>query len=185
MDSLTLLIIAIGLSFDTFAVSISCGLMQKEIKFINACKIALCMAFFQAAMPVIGWFLGSSVKTFMHEIDHWIAFILLALLGIRMIYESLKHEEERKEFNPLNLKVLISISIATSIDALVVGISFALLNLNIIWSAFVIGAVTYTVAMLGILFGKKTGNLFGKRMEILGGLILIGIGTKILIEHLL
>jgi putative Mn2+ efflux pump MntP len=134
-------------------------------------------------MPVIGWGAGKSIVDFARNLDHWIAFILLLGLGIKMIYESFGREEAGK-FNPLDLKVRISMAVATSIDALVIGFSFALLEFRILISTFIIGAVTFLVSMLGLLFGKKVGARLGKRMELAGGLILIGIGTKILLEHL-
>ncbi|HNY06572.1 MAG TPA: manganese efflux pump MntP family protein [Bacteroidales bacterium] len=179
-------ILAIGLSFDSFAVSISSGLSLNKISFFNACKIAFSLSFFQALMPLIGWFIGSQVKNYMLAFDHWIAFGLLFLLGIKMIYESIEawKNGEEKKFNPLNFYVLIGMSLATSIDALAVGLSFALLGVHIIIASFIIGAVTFIISMTGILVGKKTGGRFGKQMEIIGGLILMGIGLKILIQHL-
>lgn len=184
MEILTIFLIAISLSFDTFAVSISSGLVLRQITFINATRIALTLAVFQAAMPVLGWFAGSGIKTYAENIDHWIAFGILGLLGGKMIYESFKTDPENRSFNPLDLKIMIGMAIATSIDALVVGFSFALLNYKILISVGIIGAVTYIVAMLGMLFGKKIGARMGRRMEMLGGVMLILIGLKILIEHL-
>ena len=184
MDILTLCLIGIGLSFDTFAVSVSTGLMISHIRFLQGVKVAIVLAFFQALMPFIGWFSGKQVAHFMESYDHWIAFGLLALLGLKMIYESVKKKEEKKNFNPLKLSILIGIAIATSIDALIVGVSFAFINMNIFWSVLVIGIITFLVAMLGMLFGKKVGSRFGQRMEIVGGLILIVIGIKILLSHI-
>lgn len=185
MDIITILLIAIGLSFDTFAVSVSTGLAISKIRFWQAVKIAITLAFFQAAMPFLGWFFGKQVEHLISNYDHWIAFGLLSILGIRMIYESFQKDKEDKSFNPLNTSVLIGMAVATSIDALVVGVSFAFINMNIYWSVILIGAVTFLVSMTGILFGKKAGGNHGKRMEIIGGLILIGIGLKILISHLM
>ncbi|MDP4188182.1 MAG: manganese efflux pump MntP family protein [Bacteroidota bacterium] len=184
MGFLSIFLIAVGLCFDSFAVSVSSGIVLNKIKFSDASKIAGSLAFFQATMPVLGWFAGYQVKDYIASFDHWIAFFLLLFLGVKMIYESLKSKDEPINFNPLDFKVLITLSIATSIDALLVGVSFAFLRINIAESAVIIGAVTFIISMVGILFGKKTGNKFGKKMEILGGLILIGIGVKILIEHL-
>ncbi len=185
MEIITLFLIAIGLSFDTFAVSISTGLIVNTIRFIQAVRFAIILAVSQAIMPVIGWFTGVQIKDAIIEFDHWIAFSLLLMLGLKMIFESFKKEEERKNFNPLRLITAIGIAIATSIDALVVGVSFAFLNTNIVIAVFIIGSTTFFVSMLGMLFGKKTGAHLGKKMEIVGGLILIGIGLKILIQHLL
>jgi putative Mn2+ efflux pump MntP len=184
MEILTIFLIAIGLSFDTFAVSISSGLVLRKIDFFNATKIAITLALFQAAMPVIGWLAGSGIKNYAESVDHWIAFGILALLGGKMIYESFNADPEDRSFNPLDIRVLIGMAIATSIDALIVGFSFALLNYKIVISIGIIGVVTYIVAMLGMLFGKKIGAQMGRRMEILGGVMLILIGLKILFEHL-
>jgi manganese efflux pump family protein len=136
-------------------------------------------------MPLIGWFLGFQIRNSIKEFDHWIAFILLLFMGGKMILESLKKEEEKKEFNPLKFLVLLGIAIATSIDALIVGVGFAFMKVDIATTIAIIGFITFIVSITGILIGKKTGNLFGKKAEILGGIILISIGTKILIEHLL
>lgn len=146
-------------------------------------KIAFVLAFFQGVMPMIGWLIGSGVKEYMMAYDHWIAFILLMALGIKMIYESFRHDEYRQAYNPMRLGVMVSMAIATSIDALIVGLSFAFIEVNIFITVFLIGTVTFIVSMLGILFGKKAGASLGPRMEIVGGLILIAIGLKILLEH--
>ncbi len=184
MELFTILIIAISLSFDTFAVSVSSGLILRRIDFVNASKIAVTLALFQAAMPVVGWLVGSGIKNYAESIDHWIAFGILSVLGGKMIYESFRSDPEDRSFNPLELKVMIGMAIATSIDALIVGFSFALLDYKILISVGIIGAVTYIVAMLGMLFGKKIGSRNGRRMEVIGGIMLILIGLKILLEHL-
>ena len=183
MGIITILLIAIGLSFDTFAVSVSSGLILRKINFFNATKIAFVLAFFQGVMPLIGWFIGTSVKKYMMAYDHWIAFVLLAVLGIKMIYESFRKDKDRLSINPMRFTIMVSMAIATSIDALIVGVSFAFLEVNIFITVFLIGSVTFIVSMLGLLFGKKAGAQLGPRMEIVGGLILIAIGLKILIEH--
>lgn len=183
MDYIIIFLVAVGLCFDTFAVSISSGIAKQEIVFKDALKIALTLAFFQSAMPLAGWSLGEQVKQYISEFDHWIAFGILVVLGIKMILESFKNEDE-KEFNPLNPWILISMAIATSLDALAVGISFSMISIPILISVLIIGFVTFIASMLGILFGKKTGKSFGKKIEIAGGIILIAIGTKILIEHI-
>jgi len=185
MGFYTLFVLAIGLSFDSFAVSVSSGIIRNRILFFDASKIAFSLAFFQGTMPVIGWFLGRSINETIAEFDHWIAFSLLGLLGLRMIVNSLRDREETIILDPLRPAVLLTLSIATSIDALVVGISFAFFEINIIMAVLLIGGVTFIVSMLGILFGKKIGTRFGNRIEILGGVIMIAIGVKILLEHLL
>lgn len=191
MDLATILLIAFGLSMDSFAVSVSSGLMLPSIKFNKAMIIALSLAFFQGFMPFLGWTMGLSMQHYLTPIDHWIAFTLLAVLGIRMIISSRKDEEDRECFNPLKPSTLIVMSIATSIDALIVGMSLAFVHVpeKLLWMAImipvlIIASVTFTMSMLGILFGKKVGNHLGKKMEMIGGLILLAIGTRILVEHL-
>lgn len=185
MELLTLLLIAIGLSFDTFAVSVSTGLVVCHIRFWQAVRVAVILAVFQGLMPCIGWILGRQVATFISEFDHWLAFVLLAFLGAKMIWESFEKEgKSTNNCNPLKLSIVVGMAIATSIDALVIGVSFAFLQMNILWAAFIIGLVTFLVSMLGMLFGKKVGNKLGKKMEVIGGILLIAIGLKILLEHL-
>jgi putative Mn2+ efflux pump MntP len=184
MDIITLILIAIGLSVDSFAVSVSSGLILNQITFKKALRIATSLAVFQAVMPLIGWFIGHRIESYVESFDHWLAFGLLFIIGGKMIWESFKKDDLNKKINPLELKVLIGMSIATSIDALVVGVSFAFINVNLLLTALIIGLTTGFFSMLGILFGKKTGIRFGKNMEIAGGLILIFIGAKILFEHL-
>jgi putative Mn2+ efflux pump MntP len=185
MELLTIILIGLGLTGDTLAVSVTSGLALKQIRFAQALRIAIVLAFFQAFMPLLGWFLGTQIREFIIDFDHWIAFILLNLIGGKMIIESSKKENEKKEFNPLNTMVLIGIAVATSIDALVVGVSFAFIRVDIFLSVVIIWLLTFIVSMIGIYIGKKTGDLFGKKVEILGGIILIGIGAKIVIQHLI
>ncbi|MBA4408189.1 MAG: manganese efflux pump MntP family protein [Bacteroidota bacterium] len=185
MEILTVTFLAIGLSFDSFAVSVCSGLNLPRIRFFQAAKIAVFLALFQAIMPLIGWLLGNSMKTLIEPVDHWIAFGLLSLIGGKMIIESFMSSESREIKNPLHIRVIILLSLATSIDALAVGFSFATLLEKILLPVTIIGLVTFIASMLGILLGKKTGPTFNRFAEILGGLILILIGTKILIEHLL
>lgn len=182
MDLLTLFLLSIGLCFDTFAVSVSSGLLRKEIIFWQAVRIAFFLALFQAIMPVLGWLGGITIKGWIESYDHWIALGILSILGIKMLIESFKKSEE-KNINPLDIKVIISMALATSIDAFAVGISFAIIEVNMLLAFIIIGSVTFIASMLGILFGKKTGSHFGQKMEIIGGLILIAIGIKIVIEH--
>ena len=185
MGLLTVFFIAIGLSFDSFAVATSSGILLKDISFTNAMKISFSLAFFQGLMPLIGWFAGIQLNQYIAHIHYWIAFGLLSIIGLKMIIESLKHESVRQQLNPLSLRVMLTMSIATSIDALIIGISFAVISINILPSVVLIGAVTFIIGMLGILFGKKAGKHLGRKMDIVGGLILIGIGTKILLENLM
>jgi len=184
MELFTIILIAFGLTVDSLAVSISTGLVVSHIRFTQAVRIALVLAVFQGAMPLIGWFLGFQVKDIIKDYDHWIAFILLFLIGAKMIYESFKNEETKKNFNPLKYSVMVGMAIATSIDALIVGVSFAFIDINITISIIIIGVLTFLVSMLGMLAGKRIGIFFGKKIEFLGGLVLIGIGIKILMQHL-
>ncbi len=185
MDFITLLLIAISLSFDTFAVSVSTGLAKSSIRFWQGVKVSLIFAVFQAFMPLAGWFAGSQVVSQIQDFDHWIAFGLLAALGLKMIFESFQKNDQPFGYNPLKISVLLAMAVATSIDALVVGVSFAFFEIKIFRAILVIGSVTFLVAMIGMLFGKHAGGWFGKKIEIVGGSILIGIGIKILIEHTL
>ncbi len=184
MELYTLFLISLGLCFDTFAVSVSSGIARSSLTFIQAVRIALILAIFQALMPALGWLIGREIAILIREADHWVAFGLLFLLGMKMIVEGLKHPEQKRNSNPLDIRVQLMLAIATSIDALMVGISFGTLDVHIVTASAMIGGLTFLVSMIGILFGKKTGKTFGPRMEIAGGLILILIGVKIVVEHL-
>ncbi len=184
MGFITLFIIAIGLSFDSFAVSVSSGIIRNRIIFIDASKIALSLAFFQGSMPMVGWLLGRTISQSIAAFDHWIAFGLLGLLGLRMVISGVREKKEDTIVDPLKPLILLSLSLATSIDAFIVGVSFAFLEVRMVMAVLVIGSVTFIASMVGILFGKKIGNRSNSRMEVLGGIILIAIGIKILIEHL-
>ena len=181
---ITFFLIGIGLSFDSFAVSVSCGLMKQEIRFKQAVLVAGSLAFFQALFPVIGWFLGTKFNSLIASVDHWIAFGLLAIIGIKMIIEGMKPEGILKSFNPFDLKVLVGLSVATSIDALVVGLSFGFLDVPILFPVIVIGGVTFIASMLGLLFGKNVPAKRSHQSLILGGVILTAMGFKIIAEHL-
>jgi len=186
LDLLTVIILAIGLSMDSFAVSICCGLEEQKISFQHAMKISFSFAFFQGLLPVMGWYLGTGIKVYIEKVDHWIAFVLLAFLGGKMIFESLKKEGDDKMSDVYSWKHILTLSIATSIDALVIGFTYAMVSTrNIFGGAAIIGAVTFFFAMLGIRIGKDVAGNFSQRVELLGGIILIGIGLKILIEHLI
>ena len=182
---ITFLLLGIGLSFDSFAVSVSCGLMKRQIKFKQATIVAASLASFQATFPVIGWLVGEALKNLIASVDHWIAFGLLGLIGGKMIQEGIKENGTLNNFDPFKISVLIGLSVATSIDALVVGLSFGFLNIPILYPILVIGSVTFIAAMLGMLFGKNISAKRSHQSLILGGIILIVIGLKILIEHLL
>lgn len=179
----TFFLIGLGLSFDSFAVSVSCGLARKEIRFLQACLVASSLAFFQALMPMAGWLIGSAAKNLILSFDHWIAFGLLLIVGIRMIFEGIKSESKLHSLNPFKPVVLLSLSLATSIDALVVGVSYGFLNVSVIFPVLIIGSVTFVASMLGMLFGKNIPAKLSRQSIILGGIILIGIGIKLVVEH--
>lgn len=184
MDFLTVFILAIGLSMDSFAVSVGCGLAEQKISFRHAAKISFSFAFFQGLLPVFGWFMGTEIREYVERFDHWIAVFLLLFLGGKMILQRFKSAENESISDIYSWKHIITLSIATSIDALVVGFSFALASTsNILSGALIIGAVTFFFSMLGIRIGKDVGYTFGPRVELLGGIILILIGIRILIQH--
>ncbi|MCX7986988.1 MAG: manganese efflux pump MntP family protein [Bacteroidales bacterium] len=184
MDFFAVLFVSIGLSFDTFAVSLSCGIKEKNIQFLAATRIAIVFAIFQALMPLLGWFLGITISNYVVSIDHWIAFVLLWIIGIKMVLDAWNHEKNDSSLNINDPKVIISLSLATTMDAFVIGITFAFLKVHIPMVLLIIGATTYIFSMLGMLFGKKLGQHIGNKVEFLGGIILMAIGLKILLEHL-
>ena len=184
MDLFSIVLIAIALSMDSFAVSIVNGLMMPKLRFVKAMGIAFSLAFFQAAMPYLGWFAGSVIESQIKSIDHWLAFVLLSIIGIKMIYESYKADDDVNKEESLKFSTLIVQSIATSIDALAVGISFAFLEINIYSSIIIIGIITFLFSMIGLKLGKSIGVKTKSKIEIFGGALLILIGLKILIEHL-
>lgn len=185
MDYITLLGIALGLSFDTFAVSLTCGVIKSKISFTEAMRIAFTMALFQGGLPVLGYFLGTAISQYVSTFDHWIAFGLLLFLGAAMIIGGLKKDEDKPVRDFRKLSVLLAMAAGTSIDAFAVGVSFAFLEMNIWISGLLIGAVTFLASMVAIRIGKSAGKHLGSRVEILGGLILAAIGVKILLEHLM
>jgi manganese efflux pump family protein len=185
MDLVTILLVAMGLSFDTFAVSLSFGVVQNKILFWQAVRVAIVLAVFQAGLLVTGYFLGSFVSNFIRKADHWVALGLLAFLGARMIFEGLTRKEHEKPRDYTKAGELLSVAVGTSIDAFAVGISFAILEIKIWLSGIVIGIVTFLASMTAIRIGKSAGKRLGQRVEIIGGLILIAIGIKIFIEHTL
>ena len=184
MDFISIIIIAVGLSADCFAVSVSNGFSRHHLKFKNYFIVALSFAGFQAFMPLLGWLLGSSFAENIKAADHWVAFGLLSFIGIKMIYESFHKDKKDTSEKSLNVLTIIAQSIATSIDALIVGISFAFTKVNIYESAVIIGSVTLFLSLSGFCIGKKYGKKISYRAEIIGGIILILLGIKILIEHL-
>jgi len=180
----SIILISIGLAMDAFAVSITNGITIQCLKLKHAVNIAIFFGGFQALMPLIGWLAGIGLKQYVESFDHWIAFALLLFIGAKMIYEAIWIDEVEKKCDPLNLVVLLGLAIATSIDAMAVGITFAFLHIAIITPAIVIGLITFALSLAGVYIGNRLGDRLGSKMEILGGIILIGMGTKILLSHL-
>lgn len=183
MTVLGLIVIAIGLAMDAFAVSICKGLSMKKMSFKKAFIIGGYFGTFQAIMPLVGYLLGIGFQDKVTSIDHWIAFILLGVIGINMIKEAFSNEEDSKNSN-VNFKEMIILAIATSIDALAVGITFAFLDVNILTAVILIGVITFIISVIGVKIGNIFGNKYEKKAQIAGGIILIGMGIKILLEHL-
>ncbi len=182
MDVTTLLI-AFGLAMDSFSVSITNGLTRKLVKTTDALKVGVFFGFFQAIMPVFGWLAGANFVKLIEGVDHWIAFGLLSFIGCRMIYESIK-KEAKKVIGSLSLGVLLMFSIATSIDALAVGLSLSFLKVSIVAPVITTGIITFLLSFLGMYLGSRFGHFFKNKIEVLGGIILLIIGINILLEHL-
>ena len=184
MGILELLFIAVGLSMDAFAVSLCNAMAVNHLRLRDACKFGIFFGVFQAVMPLIGWAAGRTFSSYVTAVDHWVAFVLLGFIGVKMMYEALRGEETCGAENPLHLRVLFVLAIATSIDALAVGVTFAFMQISILPSVLAIGVVTFLLSTLGALIGKKAGTALGNRAEMVGGIILILMGIKILVEHL-
>lgn len=183
MDFLTLSGIAFGLSMDAFSVSIATGCATKKNFNLQAFRMAIWFGTFQAIMPILGWFLGANFKSYLENFDHWIAFILLSYIGGKMIIESFsKNKEKSCEHSTPKMFLL---AIATSIDAFAVGFSISLLDIKIYLPAIYIGIITFIFSLVGFYAGKKIGQFLEKKSEFVGGIILLAIGIKILLEHIL
>lgn len=170
---------------DAFAVSIVSGATYKRLKVRHALRMAGFFGGFQALMPIIGYLAGTAVRHHAELYDHWIAFGLLAGVGGKMIYESFKIEEAEKQRDPTNIIVLLILSVATSIDALAIGVTLSMVADAVVEAAIIIGVITFGLSLGGVYIGKRFGHFFENKIEIAGGLILIGIGVKILLEHLI
>jgi len=177
------LLIAFGLAMDSFSVSIANGMATKTFKISKTLTIALFFGFFQGLMPIFGWLAGESIADYISAFDHWVAFGLLTIIGAKMIYGSITNKPNNF-LRAYSIKVILLLSIATSIDALAVGLSFSFLNISIFFPSIIIGVITFFLSFLGIYVGKRFGKILKNRIEILGGLILIIIGLKILLEHI-
>ena len=185
MSILEVFLIGVGLSMDAFAVAVCRGLKMQKLNAGQTALIALFFGGFQALMPLIGWFLGTRFEKYITSVDHWIAFALLAIIGGKMISDSFQKEEQEADGRSvLNVRELLVMAVATSIDALAVGITFAFLNVNIVSSVAVIGVTTFVLSAVGVLIGHKFGAKYKNKAELAGGVILILIGLKILLEHL-
>ena len=185
MDILSTLLIAIGLAMDCFAVSLCIGTGSMEKTKRNIFRIAFHFGLFQGGMTFLGWLAGGTIVNLISRYDHWIAFVLLAWVGIHMILEGVSKKEEEVAGNPSKGASLIMLSVATSIDALAVGLSLALVDGSILFSSLVIGITSLVLSILGLYIGGRLGKKFGKRMELLGGIILIGIGLRVFLSHIL
>ena len=183
MDLIELFLIAVGLSMDAFAVSVCKGLAMPKCTFKKAAIVGLWFGGFQALMPAIGYVLGAQFQEAIASIDHWIAFVLLALIGGNMIHEALDNDEEEADAS-LDVKTMFLLAVATSIDALAIGITFAFLKVNIIPAVCFIGIVTFIISFAGVKIGNVFGARYKNKAEIVGGVILILLGLKILLEHL-
>lgn len=183
MGAIEILLISIGLAMDAFAVSVCKGLAMKKMSWKKAIIIGLYFGAFQAIMPTIGFFLGTTFERFITNVDHWIAFILLVGIGINMVKETFDKESENRNDN-VDVKTMLVLSIATSIDALAIGITFACLKIHIVMPVITIGLITFIISVIGVKIGNRFGNKYEKKAEIMGGVILILLGIKILLEHL-
>ncbi len=183
MSLIELLLTSVGLAMDAFAVSICKGLSMKKFNLKKGIEIGLYFGFFQGIMPLIGFSLGRSFESLMTSIDHWVVFILLSLIGFSMIIESFSYEKE-KISDSVDFKSMFSLSIATSIDSLAIGISLAFLKVNILFAVLIISLITFILSLIGAKIGYNFGNIFENKTQIIGGIMLILIGIRILFEHL-
>lgn len=183
MGIITIIFIALGLAMDAFAVSVVSGITIKGLKTSHALRIGLFFGGFQALMPVVGWLTGLGLKNFIFGFDHWIAFGLLSFIGVKMIYESNRIDKDRRD--PLGIYNLLILAIATSIDALAVGVTFAFLSVSIIIPVVIIGIITFILSFFGTFIGNRIGHFCERKIEVAGGLVLIIMGIKILTEHLI
>jgi putative Mn2+ efflux pump MntP len=186
MEFISILFIALGLSADCFAVAISFGLSNPLLSYFKQSRIALSFGAFQALMAYIGWLAGRTIVNLISEYDHWVAFSLLVLVGGRMIWEAVHHDSDgSKSLDISKVLPLLILSVATSIDALAVGLSLAFIEVNIATASITIGVVAFIITIAGLFIGRKASRILGSRAELIGGIILIAIGLRILIDHLI
>lgn len=184
MELLAIIFVAVGLAMDAFAVSVVTGAAYKELHVRHVLRMAAFFGIFQAFMPVVGYLAGLTVRQYIEDYEHWVIFIILTAVGLKMIYESFKIKSERKAMHPANLPMLLALAIATSIDALAVGITLSLITSSIAIAVIIIGLVTFSLSYCGVYIGKRFGHFFESGIEAIGGLVLIGLGIKILLQHL-
>ncbi|MDO5673702.1 MAG: manganese efflux pump MntP family protein [bacterium] len=185
MDPLSLFALAMALAMDACAVALAAGVSIRPLTFRPCFRLSFHFGLFQALMPIIGWMVGLSLRSFVHNVSHWVAFALLAAIGGHMIVEALRPDNgEKNKVDPSRGLTMVGLSLATSIDALAVGLSLAILRVEIWWPALVIGAVAGLMTLLGLFLGNRAGLAWGSRVEVVGGLVLISIGTKILLSGL-
>ena len=184
MSLLTIILLAIALAMDAFAVSIASGIAIKDLRIKHSLIIASWFGIFQAVMPLLGWLSGVKLQRFIAEVDHWIVFGLLLFIGCKMIYEAFQIESVENRTDPMKIGVLFSLSIATSIDAFAAGVSFALLNIGVVVPVIIIGIITFIMSFIGVWIGDRGTHFFEKKMEVAAGVVLIAIGVKVLISHL-
>ena len=185
MDWLTIFGLAVALAMDAFAVALGVGINISPLTGRHLFRLGFHFGLFQALMPILGWLAGMTLQKWIHTYDHWIAFALLSFVGGKMLYEAFHNDETTKEKDPTRGLTLVILSLATSVDALAVGLSLGMLNISVWTPSLVIGLVAGILTVAGLLLGRRCGTIWGKRVEILGGVILCVIGTKILLQHLL
>jgi putative Mn2+ efflux pump MntP len=185
MTVIEVIVIGIGLAMDAVSVSVVNGCIIEDLKVGQAIKIAFSFGLFQALMPIIGWAIGEAFLAYIQNVDHWIAFFLLAFIGAKMIWESCSRSRDCTAKNCLHLPTLLLLSLATSLDALAVGLSFSVLRVDIFYAVAIIGGITFSLCLGGIFIAHKVQHASKVKLEIIGGLVLIAIGLKILIEHLI
>ena len=186
MNLLTIIVIAVGLAMDAFAVSVATGATYKKHPGNHAFRMAFAFGAFQAIMPIVGWLAGLTLREYIKDYDHWIAFGLLAFIGGKMIFESFEIKQAQQRTDTLSMTMLLVLALATSLDALAVGITFSfLLAGSLLIAVIIIGLITFVLSYVGFYIGKRFGHFFETKIEAIGGIILILIGTKILLQHLL
>jgi putative Mn2+ efflux pump MntP len=185
VELVEIIVIAVGLAMDAFAVSIVSGAAYRQLHLRHALRMAAFFGAFQAVMPLVGYLAGYAVRAYIITWDHWVAFGLLAFVGSKMLFEAFEISPKRHNYDPANIAILLTLSVATSIDALAVGITLSLITEMILTAVLIIGVVTFALSYLGTVLGKRFGHLFEWKIEAFGGIVLIAIGVKILLQHLL